>query len=81
MTGGRGDDHQYQAKVSTVLPGGESGTHVKGQRTSSGQRLAVECYKWTTSVIKEFIEDEDWYSFKDAPDRGWAVWTNPIWLG
>jgi preprotein translocase subunit SecA len=24
------------------------------------QRLAVECYKWSTSVIKEFVEDEDY---------------------
>lgn len=31
-------------------------------------------------VLAEFDECEDWYSFKDAPDRGWAVWTNPIWL-
>ncbi len=31
-------------------------------------------------VLAEFIESEDYYRFKDAPDRGWAVWTNPIWL-
>lgn len=31
-------------------------------------------------VLAEFIEEEDWYKFKDAPDRGWAVWSNPIWL-
>ena len=31
-------------------------------------------------VLAEFIEDEDWYAFKDAPDRGWTVWSNPIWL-
>ncbi len=24
------------------------------------QRLAVECYKWSASVIKEFVEDEDY---------------------
>jgi preprotein translocase subunit SecA len=24
------------------------------------QQLAVECYKWATSVIKEFVEDEDY---------------------
>ncbi len=24
------------------------------------QRLAVECYKWSTSVIREFVEDEDY---------------------
>jgi preprotein translocase subunit SecA len=24
------------------------------------QRLAVECFKWSTSVIKEFVEDEDY---------------------
>ncbi len=24
------------------------------------ERLAVECYKWSTSVIKEFVEDEDY---------------------
>lgn len=31
-------------------------------------------------VRAEFLEDEDYYRFKDAPDRGWAVWSNPIWL-
>jgi hypothetical protein len=31
-------------------------------------------------VLAEFDETEDWYKFKDAPDRGWAVWSNPIWL-
>ncbi|MBI3922407.1 MAG: DUF4838 domain-containing protein, partial [Armatimonadetes bacterium] len=31
-------------------------------------------------VMAEFIEGEDYYRFKDAPDRGWAIWTNPIWL-
>lgn len=31
-------------------------------------------------VLAEFDECEDWYKFKDAPERGWAVWTNPIWL-
>jgi len=31
-------------------------------------------------VRAEFIESEDTYWFKDAPDRGWAVWANPIWL-
>ncbi|MCD4726106.1 MAG: preprotein translocase subunit SecA, partial [Pirellulales bacterium] len=24
------------------------------------ERLAVECYKWSTSVIKQFVEDEDY---------------------
>ena len=24
------------------------------------ERLAVECYKWSTSVIKEFVDDEDY---------------------
>ena len=24
------------------------------------ERLAVECYKWSTSIIKEFVEDEDY---------------------
>ena len=31
-------------------------------------------------VVSEFIETEEVYRFKDAPDRGWAVWSNPIWL-
>ena len=31
-------------------------------------------------VVAEFMEAEDYYRFKDAPERGWAVWTNPIWL-
>ena len=31
-------------------------------------------------VLAEFMETEDYYRFKDAPERGWAVWTNPIWL-
>ena len=31
-------------------------------------------------VVAEFIETEDYYRFQDAPERGWAVWTNPIWL-
>ena len=31
-------------------------------------------------VVAEFIETEEVYRFKDAPDRGWAVWSNPIWL-
>jgi len=31
-------------------------------------------------VQAEFIESEDTYRFQDAPDRGWAVWSNPIWL-
>ncbi len=31
-------------------------------------------------VLAQFIEDEDWYSFKDAPGLGYAVWSNPIWL-
>ncbi|OGV80317.1 MAG: hypothetical protein A3K18_09665 [Lentisphaerae bacterium RIFOXYA12_64_32] len=31
-------------------------------------------------VLAEFIEGEEIYRFKDAPDRGWAIWSNPIWL-
>ena len=31
-------------------------------------------------VVAEFIETEDCYRFEDAPERGWAVWSNPIWL-
>ncbi|MHB8993918.1 MAG: DUF4838 domain-containing protein [Armatimonadota bacterium] len=31
-------------------------------------------------VLAEFDECEDIYRFKDAPERGWAVWSNPIWL-
>lgn len=31
-------------------------------------------------VCAEFIEAEDIYKFKDKPELGWAVVSNPIWL-
>ena len=56
---------QYQPMFPKVCP------RLLGEDVKELHRLGV---------VAEFLESEDYYRFKDAPERGWAVWTNPICL-
>jgi hypothetical protein len=56
---------QYQPMFPKVCP------RLLGEDVKALHRLGV---------MAEFLETEDYYRFKDAPERGWAVWSNPIWL-